>query len=278
MDISYINHKGDRIDLGPAQPIHYGKHGLLTTELNYDTEGVQIKTLRTEPREIELPIGLETDNDADGLVLRDKVSSILLADILAKKHGQVVVGEWAMDVFPTVVSPDKWWLTDRILEISMTLIAEKPVWKRKRTASFLASSASLSGGGLNFPHNYPHDYSSARITGSITNDSSLPSDMRMIIYGAATNPSVTIGQNRYQVNTSVPAGGYLIVDGQAKTITITAANGDIADVFSLGVRGSGHGSGEYIFEQIDSGYNPVTWSNSFGFDLEWWEEGNAPWI
>ena len=144
--------------------------------------------------------------------------------------------------------------------------------------SFMPSGG---GGGdtyLDYPHDYPYDYEKTSYTGDVTPSVLTPSDVYLVIYGSAVNPYVIVGGNRYQVNVTVPSGGYLIVDGRDKTIMLTLADGTVQNVFSSGVRGGGAGGGTYIFEKVPAGTSEVTYDGSFGFDLGWYEEeGEPPW-
>ena len=131
---------------------------------------------------------------------------------------------------------------------------------------------------LDYPHNYPHDYQATSSTADVTPSVLTPSDVYLAVFGPAVNPYVIVGGNRYQVNVTVPAGGYLTVDGRKKSILLTLADGTVQNVFSSGVRGSGAGGGSYIFERIPAGTSEVTYDGSFGFDLGWYEEeGEPPW-
>ena len=131
---------------------------------------------------------------------------------------------------------------------------------------------------LDYPHNYPHDYQKTSSTADVTPSVLTPSDVYLAVFGPAVNPYVIVGGNRYQVNVTVPAGGYLIVDGRDKTIQLTLADGTVQNVFSSGVRGGGAGGGSYIFERVPAGTSEVTYDGSFGFDLGWYEEeGEPPW-
>lgn len=131
---------------------------------------------------------------------------------------------------------------------------------------------------LDYPHNYEYDFQATSSTGSITPSVLTPSDVYLVVYGPAVNPYVIVGGNRYQVNVTVPAGGYLTVDGRKKSILLTLADGTVQNAFSSGVRGSGAGGGTYIFERVPAGTSQVTYDGSFGFDLGWYEEeGEPPW-
>lgn len=131
---------------------------------------------------------------------------------------------------------------------------------------------------LDYPHDYSYDYQKTSYTGDITPSVLTPSDVHLVIYGPAVNPYVIVGGNRYQVNVTVPSGGYVVVDGRDKTIMLTLADGTVQNVFSSGVRGGGSGGGTYVFEKVPAGTSEVTYDGSFGFDLGWYEEeGEPPW-
>ena len=131
---------------------------------------------------------------------------------------------------------------------------------------------------LDYPHDYQYDYMESSSSTEITTSVLTPSDVRITIFGAVSNPYIIVGDNRYQVNVNVPAGGYLVIDGRDKTITLTLADGTQQNAFGYGVRGSGMGGGAYIFEPIKGGAQSVQWSGAFGFDLAWYEdEGEPPW-
>lgn len=131
---------------------------------------------------------------------------------------------------------------------------------------------------LDYPHNYPHDYSKIAAASSVESSVFIPSDVHLVIFGPATNPYILVGGNKYQVNVTVPSGGYVTIDGREKTIVLTLADGTGQNAFSYGVRGGGQGGGTYIFEPIPPGTQEVTYSGTFGFNLGWYEEeGEPPW-
>lgn len=205
----------------------------------------------------------------------DTVRRVVDADVAARTPGTFVFGnEWKQHGYVLASQPERTgggWLS-----VELTIALLDGAWWRRVVKTFMMDT---SGGGeyLDYPHDYPFDYqvsTSAIITPSVL----MPSDVYLVFYGPAVNPYIIVGGNRYQVNVSVPAGGYLVVDGRDKTIMLTLADGTVQNVFSSGVRGSGAGGGSYIFEQIPAGTNEVTYDGSFGFDLGWYEEeGEPPW-
>ena len=102
-----------------------------------------------------------------------------------------------------------------------------------------------------------------------------------VIFGPCVNPSFQIGGNTYAVDVTVPEGGHvsLSATGLRKSITLTAENGDVSDVFDKGVRGNGSGSGSYVFEPIPAGDSLLTVSGNYGLDLTMFDvSGGVPWL
>lgn len=240
---------------GRAWSYDLGRRGI-----SYQTRGAR-----------EVPITASALDMAAVDVMRHAFDS----DVAAGKPGVLVSGEWSIRSY--VVKSEPSLISKNIVHLDLTVVLADGTWRRKRTAQFTPSSASAAG-GLNYPHNHLHNYSPQRTLASVVNDSTTASDVIITVYGPAANPYVVIGDNRYQVDASVPAGGYMVIDGVEKSIKVVASNGDTSDVFDAGVRGSGKGSGEYVFEKLPPGYRQISWANGFGFDLVWFEEeGELPW-
>ncbi len=163
---------------------------------------------------------------------------------------------------------------------TLTFHSDWPVWRKEvGRLSFPVSSGSPSG-GLDYPHDYPHDYGpppSGQRT--IDVDALRPSDFELIVYGPATNPSVTIAGIRHEVNCEVPSGSLLFVN------SLNAKRGEVgAAIFTRASDGTtknqyGSQSREFdVFAPVQPGSNLVTWSGLFGFDLILYETRTVrPW-
>lgn len=154
------------------------------------------------------------------------------------------------------------------------------VWRKKDTYEFRPGTGSGTiGVGHGYAYGYAYGYPYSEETSrEIEVDSIVASPFRIIIYGQAVRPSVTIGGNRYQVSTDVPDGGYLLIDSIEGTVTKVAKNGYRTNALPDAVLGGGVGSGSYIFEDIPAGMSTVSYDGSFGWDLEVYrEDGAVPW-
>ena len=155
------------------------------------------------------------------------------------------------------------------------------VWRKKDSYEFRPGTGSGTVGvGHGYAYGYAYGYPySEEMSREIEVDSIVASPFRIIVYGPAVRPSVTVGGNRYQVSTDVPDGGYLLIDSIEGTVTKVAKNGYRTNALPDAVLGGGVGSGSYIFEDIPAGMSTVSYDGSFGWDLEVYrEDGAVPWI
>lgn len=155
-------------------------------------------------------------------------------------------------------------------------------WRRRHVETFWKPAPASGGGWLDLPHDLPCDLAAPRPSAFVGGSPWRASPVRLVVYGPATNPTVTVCGNRYQVDVTVPSGGYLVVDGvpvgALKSVVLHDANGDVTDEFAKAHRGTGAGGGEYAFQPLPPGGGEVSWDGSFAFDLEWYEEeGEPPW-
>lgn len=154
-------------------------------------------------------------------------------------------------------------------------------WRKKDSYEFRPGAGSGTVGvGHGYAYGYAYGYPYSEETSrEIEVDSIVASPFRIIVYGPAVRPSVTVGGNRYQVSTDVPDGGYLLIDSIEGTVTKVAKNGYKTNALPDAVLGGGVGSGSYIFEDIPAGTSAVSYDGSFGWDLEVYrEDGAVPWI
>ena len=207
----------------------------------------------------------------------DELRRVGDADVTARTPGTFIAqNEWKQRGYILASNPNDIHFGRLSTELKIALL--DGAWWRLVMKQFALPESDTGEVYLDYPHDYPYDYQKQAAQASVDPSVLTPSDVRIIVYGPAVNPYVIVGDNRYQVNVTVPSGGYLTVDGRDKTIVLTLADGTKQNVFSSGVRGSGQGGGEYVFEPIPAGKHDVAWDGSFGFDLGWYEEeGEPPW-
>lgn len=199
------------------------------------------------------------------------------ADVYARTPGTFVAqGEWKQRGYILAAQPQM--IHFGRLETELTIALVDGAWWRLVTREFMADDGTAGGTFLDYEYDYEYDYSRVVYASNVTPSVLTPSDVFMRVYGPAENPYVIVGDNRYQLDMTIPAGGYVTVDGRDKTITLTLADGTTSNAFQYGSRGSGLGGGEYIFEPVHADTQDVAWPGTFNFTLGWYEEeGEPPW-
>ena len=206
----------------------------------------------------------------------DRARGIFDRDVASGTPGTLSSGGWSQRAYVVKSEP-----SDRYhgwVRADITVLLLDGAWSMPHTAGFEPSSLA-SDYGKAYDYGYPYDYGPPAPARSVEVPGTVPGPFRLVIWGRAVQPSITIGGNVYSFDISVPAGGYLLVDTlHEPVVELVTADGIRTDAFSCARRGGGLGSGTYAFEPIAPGSHLVSWDDSFGFDLTAYQlEGEIPW-
>lgn len=200
------------------------------------------------------------------------------ADLASMEPGTLDFDGWSQRCYIAGVEAKA--VTGGAAVVGLEAVLLDGVWRKKDSYEFRPGAGSGTVGvghgyGYGYAYGYPYSEETSR---EIEVGSIVASPFRIIVYGPAVRPSVTVGGNRYQVLTDVPDGGYLLIDSIEGTVTKVARNGYRTNALPDAVLGGGVGSGSYIFEDIPAGASAVSYDGSFGWDLEVYrEDGAVPW-
>ena len=197
-------------------------------------------------------------------------------DVSRGAPGTLSSGGWSQRAYVVAAEPTghyRDWV-----DMTLTVLLLDGAWSTPHVASFEPASLA-SDYGKAYDYGYPYDYGPPAPARSVEVPGTVPGPFRLVIWGRAVQPSITIGGNVYAFDISVPAGGYLLVDTlHDPVVELVTADGIRTDAFSSAQRGGGLGSGSYAFQPIAPGSQLVSWDDSFGFDLTTYElEGEIPW-
>lgn len=261
----------DPIDLSGEDYTVGQATGLRSTSWSYSLATAGLSGVSAAARETTLTVSARTPE------LFDRPSMIFDAEMSLGKPGTLVVdGQWRQHCYVTKTSTSAAsWIVGSPSTQSWTVVLLDGVWTRLLPVEhFMPVTAQDTG--LDLPNNLPLDLAAGGFTRYVQNDSLVPEDWRMTIFGPATGPHVTIGANIVELTGSIPAGAYVTIDSKTRTITLTDNNSVTQNVFDWGVRSTGVGSGNYVFERIPAGQHIVSWPSSFGFDLQLVESRTDP--
>lgn len=223
------------------------------------TKGIVDKTI---------PVVIACRSEEEGIQIRNSLFEICEKDILAMKHGRIIIGDYYMKCFVSESKKSEYLKNKRMMKVSLKVTTDFPYWVKETLHTFNYGIGS-EGKNLDYNNDFPMDYASNILGEILKNTSFYNTNFIMRIYGACINPSVVIGGHEYSANVTVEANEYLEINSVEKTVRLIKKDGSIQNCFNLRNRDS------YIFEKIPSGSCTVS-SGKFKFDIILLEERGEP--
>ena len=266
----YIASNGEVVELdGPTTWIGTADQ-LLSDEWTYTIGYRNITGVTREAKEIEVEACFKNNEEAN------KLRRLRNADVRNGTPGIIEAKGLQQRAYIVKSVPSE--ITRTHHRETLTVVLLDGYWGKRNEQEFWATEIDPDTEYLDLPTDVQFDVMPPSALNSLTNNSSIPAPFKMTIFGPCVNPYIVIGDNRYEIIANIPAGARVEINSQSfpRTITLISSAGDRTDLFSSGTRGSGEGSGEYVFEPIKPGYNDVSWPGGFGFSLEWYEQEEVP--
>ena len=225
-----------------------------------------------------IPIIICCDSEEQGVLMKNMLMEYAEKDVLALQHGKIIIGDYYLKCYITGSKKGKYLESKGYLTATLTVTTDYPQWVKESTVSFrtdgsvVTNTPQETSAKRNFDFNYdfPYDYTSGMRNKTLNNTGFVGTNFKLIIFGAAVNPAVHIAGHTYKVNCEVQAGEHLTIDSLSKTVILTRVDGTEVNEFNHRNRAS------YIFKEIPSGNNAVTWDGDFGFDVVLLEERSEP--
>lgn len=269
--LKYKNHMGEVIDFGQSG-IYVSSNDLHDYSWTVTQKNDRISAFKRSVATRTLPVVIFCQTAEDGVAARNRLLEVAEKDVLAKKPGRIIVGDYYFSCYVTGSKKSNYLATRRRMEAKLTLVSDAPYWARESEFSFDTGTDSGSAAvGENYALlDYPFDFAGTNQLSTFVNPNFVGSNFRLIVYGEAVNPTVYIGGHKYQVSCTVGANEYLTIDSVAKTIIVTQVDGTVVNHFKDRSRDS------YIFEKIPSGKVDVSWDGTLRMTLVLLEERSEP--
>lgn len=266
----YKNHMNEVFDFG-KEGIYLDSNDIRDFEWKVTSKNKRITSFDYAVSKKKLPVIIICESEELGIEARNRLFEIAEKDVLAMKHGQIIVGDYYMKGFITKSQKKDYLISKRYMKLNLTLTTDCPYWVKETQTTYSASQKTRSGSTfLDHPWDYPFEWYQRMQSQTLNNTGFVASNFRLIIYGACANPSISINGHEYQVECTVNSGEYLTIDSATKKIFLTAVDGTTTNKFNNRNRAS------YIFEKIQPGGNVVAWDGTFGFDVILLEERSEP--
>ena len=266
--LHYVSARGERMPLDGPTAFTNAALELRGRSWSYDLGYRAIGSVARAAREASLDIAFSSPSAAA------EFRRIADGDVRDMTPGSFEApGGWSQRAY--IVSSETEAVYRNHVKVRVGVVLLDGVWRKPETIELVPGGALSDGKG--FPHGFPYSYGTADGFSRIESLGSLPGPVSIVFYGPATNPSITIGGNRFAVECSVPSGGHLDVDGVNLSVTLVNEYGERSNEIASAVRGAGKGSGEYIFEEVGgSGEVLVSWPGTFGATVTYWNQEMEP--
>lgn len=253
-NIRYENHLGETIRFDGSENILAAHSDLRDWSLVFD--GYKFGFEDTVEKSIPLRIFGAADEVKK---TRNRLFEVVNADTTAGEYGRLWFDDYYMVCY--ISSSAKSRYMPDYGTITVKIWTDNPYWVKEITLNF--RQAGVIESGLKYNRKYNYQYTDYMFNQTVTNEALSPAPFRLTIYGAASNPDVAIGNQHYQVNTSLLANQYLTLTAidKEKTIVLTDQYGGKTNLFNS------RNKNYDVFAPIPNGTFAVTWSGEFDFDL-----------
>lgn len=265
--LKYKNHLGEVIDFGRAG-IYVSSNDLHDYSWTVVNKNDKVSAFKRSVSTRTLPVVIFCQTAEAGIAARNQLMEVAEKDVLAKKPGRIIVGDYYFRCFITASKKSKYLATKRCMEAKLTLTTDEPYWVRESVHSF--RKASTSDPGFGYPFDYAFDFTPDVRSTVLVNTGFTASNFRMVFFGPCENPVVYVGGHPYGVDCALAAGEYVTIDSVAKKITKTALDGTTSNLFNLRRREA------YVFEPIPPGQSAVSWDDDLGVDIILLDERSEP--
>lgn len=159
----------------------------------------------------------------------------------------------------------------------VTIYCPFPFWLKETKYEIHSAGADTIVDGLDFPFDLPCDLGVSGFRKTISFDTTIPLDFRLVIRGVVTNPAIYINGHLYEVDITVPQNSTLTISSiekndREKGVMLQYPSGKQTSALYARNRES------YIFEPIEpkNGAIIVTTAQSMDFDLYIIEKRSEP--
>ena len=268
-EIKYVNHINETLVFG-KDGLYINESDLLDFAWGAVSKNNHISSFNRGIVSKTVSIFLKCNNTYEGLKAKNRLFEVCEKDVLAAKHGKIIIGDYYFRCFVTESKKTECSITNGYMKLNVKVASDFPYWVKETTTAFNHGSAGTEGTNLDYNRDFPHDYASNMLATSLVNGGFVASNFKMHIFGACESPCVTIGGHDYHVNVSVGSNEYLTIDSINKTVILTHADGTTENCFNLRDRDS------YVFEKMSVGVSNVASSSNFKFEVTLLEERSEP--
>ena len=207
----------------------------------------------------------------------DQLENVAEKDVLNTTPGRLYVGSSYMKGWLVGTTKDRWLQDLDSISNELTFKSDYPYWITEEEFHFYkqGSGNAEKMEWLEFPYNFPYEFSKVRNLQYINNSNYTASGFKMIIYGPCINPLIRIAGHIYELRTTLYEGEYAVIDSStryAKDRKIVKVRNDGTEENLFNSKNNASS----IWEKIPAGLSIVSWNGAFGFDIILFNERGMP--
>ena len=264
----YINHLNEFFDFGKNNVFVNGND---LRDFAWEIESRNNRILRFKRWIVDktIPIVIKCETAEEGLEIRNKIFELCEKDVLATKHGKIIIGDYFMKCYVTESSKSEYLKHGSYMLLNIKVSTDFPFWCKEHSTTFGYGKGS-EGKNLDFKRDFPSDYTSNMLGKQLLNTALCDTNFIINVYGPCIEPEIIVGGHSYCVNVLIEKNEYLTIDSQTKTIVLTHEDGTKENCFKYRNRDS------YIFTKMRPGTLRVSSNGNYKFEIILLEERSEP--
>lgn len=269
MKVYYVNSNNEQIDLLSA-PYHIEETDFFNFEWSYETENRRVKRFYRDVETKKINIDVFSQNENDFYKALNDLVDIFDVDNINNVKGRLYFNDYYLEcnIFKSQKDMKSYILPYAKVELS--LVTDSVKWIKEDLYHFYNTVESRTAGTKKYAYNYPYVYGANEGQMTVKNTGVIKNDILLRIYGPANNPAIKIGENIYQINTTLESNERIEIDTLKKKAIKITAHGDEINVFN------DRNKNNRLYVPIPPGTSMVVWNNSFTFDIVIYDARSEP--
>lgn len=276
INVKYVNHanqtfilQGDNltyVDLEPLREYEWS----YSTAVRPNGMGGVASSFQRPPREIALEVRQRGFTRAQFLDQMNAFHAITEADKLAETPGKLYIEDEYLRCYLAVKGAVHAPRLGNFATRSVSVLAVDPYWCTEQTIVYNPASSVEDTTGKKYNNRYPYRYGTGSGNTTINNTHYAESPAIITIYGACSNPSVTIAGVVRNVNVTLLASERLVIDQVEHTIYTVNSSGTRTNIFNS------RNKAYDIFSPIPAGESPLVYSGDYKLTVTLVQQRSEP--
>lgn len=138
--VKYINHMNEVIDFG-KNGIYLNENELRQFAWSIVSKNDRISSFKKGITSKKLPLTIKCNSEEEGVATKNRLYEICEKDVLAKKHGKLIIGDYYLKCFVIGSKPSEYLKSKSYMKTDITISTDMASWYKETTTIFRPKSA-----------------------------------------------------------------------------------------------------------------------------------------